>query len=109
MPSAEQSAFKGVTTYFNPNFVSDILCPGPSGNLLTIKPIEDSPNNIINETITENENESTFQCHFVSKNETYILGIEYPDEPPVKEMIFKKPEVRKKEKLSFANRILNDR
>ena len=33
-----------------------------------------------------------------------------PDEPSVKEMIFKKPEVvKKKEKLSFAHRILNDR
>jgi hypothetical protein len=25
-------------------------------------------------------NEDTFQCHFVSKNTKFVVGIEYPDE-----------------------------
>ena len=113
-PIANQSVFKGVKTYFNPDFVSDILCPGPSGDLKTILTSdslnETSANDFIDgNDLFQDENSSVYQCHFVSKNETYVVGIDYPELPPMKEIIFKKPEVRKKEKLSFANRILNDR
>ena len=45
MPSShhsQQSVFKGVKAYFNPDFVSDILCPGPSGDLTTILTDDDT-------------------------------------------------------------------
>ena len=45
MPSShhsQQSVFKGVKAYFNPDFVSDILCPGPSGDLTTILSDDDT-------------------------------------------------------------------
>ena len=82
MPSShhsQQSVFKGVKAYFNPDFVSDILCPGPSGDLTTILTDDTSSDNIFDESekIMGGE-ESTYQCHFVTKNENYIVGIEYP-------------------------------
>ena len=61
--------------YFNPDFVSDILCPGPSGDLTTILTDDTS---IIDIFDGSGEKESTYQCHFVTKNENYIVGIEYP-------------------------------
>ena len=84
MPSShhsQQSVFKGVKAYFNPDFVSDILCPGPSGDLTTI--LTDENTSIIDNNFDESEKimggeESTYQCHFVTKNENYIVGIEYP-------------------------------
>ena len=86
MPSShhsQQSVFKGVKAYFNPDFVSDILCPGPSGDLTTILTDDDTNSIDIFDGSANGEKimggeESTYQCHFVTKNENYIVGIEYP-------------------------------
>ena len=77
--------FKGVSVYFDPNFVQDILCPGPQGGDLT--------------TIIDDDE---LRCQFVAKNEAYVVGIEYPEPPPLIKA--------KHDKFGlFSSRIANER
>lgn len=90
-----------VQVYFNPHFVSDILCPDGTrpGKLATIL----------------NEEEDQRQCYFLTKNTQYVVGIEYPELLPSskpsslnlksEEHLFSK----KKPSFSFANRISSEK
>jgi hypothetical protein len=65
-PRPTSNSFKGVQVYFDPEYVTDILCSGSTGHLSSIltQPLSSKPK---------------FQCHFVTKNSDFIVGIEYPD------------------------------
>merc|ERR1712086_1160737 len=76
--SGSETSFKGVHAYFNPDFVSNIQCPDSEGNLATI--LSNSLKNVPKIEFADKGDEDTFQCHFVSKNSKFVVGIEYPDE-----------------------------
>lgn len=100
-PSFFNDRTNSVQVYFNPHFVSDILCPDGTtpGKLATI--------------FTEESEQR--QCYFLAKNTKYVVGIDYPDViiptgvKTLKEDSESNLFAKKKPSFSFANRIASEK